>query len=100
MPPDVFNAFWETRAQQHQEGRPADDWMLTILAPEARLLKFDTWMRQQLWQRLKWPGDARQKTKLVEQCRIKLERLVLDLWRRRLASRWSTPREAHPGRPG
>ena len=79
---DAFNAFLETREQRHQEGRPADDWMLPILAPEQRLLKFDTWLRRKLAERLFWPSDPPRKAKLIEQCRVKLERLVIDLWRR------------------
>jgi hypothetical protein len=56
--------------------------MLTVLAPEERLLKFDAWVRCQLAERLQWPADQRRRAKLIEQCRMKLERLVIDLWRR------------------
>ncbi len=80
--PDVFNAYLQTRAARHQDGRPADDWMLSVLAPEERLLRFDGWVRRQLQERLKWPGTERRQAKMIEQSRVKLERLVLDLWRR------------------
>jgi hypothetical protein len=78
----VFNGCLQTLADRHQDGRPVDDWMLTVLAPEERLLKFDAWVRRQLAERLQWPTDARRRSKLIEQCRVKLERLVMDLWRR------------------
>ena len=78
----VFEGFLQTRADRHQEGRAADDWMLTVLAPEDRLLKFDAWVRAQLVCRLQWLEDPRRRAKLIEQCRVKLERLVIDLWRR------------------
>jgi len=78
----VFEGYLQTRADHRQEGRPADDWMLTVLAPEERLLKFDAWGRRELAARLQWPTDQRRRAKLIEQCRVKLEKLVLDLWRR------------------
>ncbi len=78
----VFNGFLQTRADRHQAGRPADDWMLLVLAPEERLLKFDAWVRRQLQARISWRGTERQQRKMMEQCRVKLERLVMDLWRR------------------
>lgn len=79
---DVFESYLQARDDSHQAGRPADDWMLSVLAPEERLLKFDSWVRRQLAARLQWPTDARRRAKLIEQCRVKLEHLVLDLWRR------------------
>jgi len=78
----VFNGCLQTLADRHQEGRPADDWMLTILAPEERLLKFDTWMRRQLENRLQWAETGRAKAKEIEQCRVRVERLIIALWRR------------------
>jgi hypothetical protein len=79
---NVFAAALDTRADRHQEGRPAEDWMLSVLAPEERLLKFDIWVRCQLYSRILWPGTQAMQRKLVEQCRVKVERLVIDLWRR------------------
>jgi hypothetical protein len=78
----VFNGCLQTLADRHQDGRAADDWMLTFIAPEERLMKFDSWVRRQLAERLQWPEDARRRAKLIEQCRVKLERMVVDLWRR------------------
>jgi hypothetical protein len=78
----VFEGCLQTLNDRHQDGRSADDWMLSILVPEERLLRFDSWVRRQLIQRLKWTGSERQQRKMVEQCRVKLERLVVDLWRR------------------
>jgi hypothetical protein len=78
----VFEGFLQARADRHQEGRPTDDWMFTVLAPEERLLRFDSWARRQLAERLQWPDEPRLRAKLIEQCRVKLERLVIDLWRR------------------
>ncbi len=56
--------------------------MLPVLAPEERLLKFDIWVRCQLYSRILWAGTQKAQSRLIEQCRVKLERLVVDLWRR------------------
>ncbi len=48
----------------------------------ARLLKFDAWVRQQLADRLDWTWAGDQRPRRIEQCRLHLERLVLELWRR------------------
>ena len=78
----VFHGCLQSLADRHQDGRAADDWMLTSIAPEERLLKFDVWVRRQLTEKLQWHLDNRRRDKLIEQCRVKLERLVIDLWRR------------------
>jgi hypothetical protein len=78
---NVFDAFLDTREANRQAGHP-DDWMVTGSAPEERLLKFDAWARRQLSTRLQWPTDARKKARQIEQCRVRLERLVIELWRR------------------
>jgi hypothetical protein len=78
----VFDGYLQTRSDSHQAGRAVDDWMLSVLAPEERLLKFDAWVRRQLATRLLWPVHPGRRAKLIEQCRVRLERLVLDLWRR------------------
>lgn len=57
-------------------------WWQTSQPPEDRLLKFDRWLAGELSQRLLWPADPKQAARQVQQCRIEMERLVLDLWRR------------------
>jgi len=78
---NVFAACLDTREENRQGGHP-DDWMVTGRAPEECLLKFDAWARRQLEARLQWPADARKKARQIEQCRVCLERLVIELWRR------------------
>lgn len=81
---DVFGQFLDDRSDsQARSVRPAA-WIETNapLAPEARLLAFDRWVREQLATRLTWPAEAGRRARLIEQCRVRLETLVLDLWRR------------------
>ena len=78
----VFEAYLDNRAPK-ECGRPAaDDWMLSISAPEERLLKFDAWTKAQLATRIKWPSDQRRRIKLISQCAARLEKIALELWRR------------------
>jgi hypothetical protein len=64
-------------ARQHQESRDG------IHETDAqRLLRFDAWVKGELEKRLDWAWAGEQKVKRVEQCRVQLEGLVLDLWRR------------------
>ena len=58
------------------------DWQHTEQPAEARLLKFDSWARHELTTRLNWDWAGEHKARRIEQARIYLERLVLDLWRR------------------
>lgn len=51
-------------------------------APEERILKFDAWVRAELRKRLVWNGADAEIERRVEQCRIELDRPVLELWRR------------------
>jgi hypothetical protein len=57
-------------------------WMSQGQPIEARLLKFDTWIRAELATRIDWAWAGTAKAKRIEQCRAQLERLVLALWRR------------------
>ncbi len=57
-------------------------WLNAANRPEVRLLAFDRWAKEQLAKRLDWGWAGDSKEKRIEQCRIYLERLVLDLWRR------------------
>lgn len=50
--------------------------------PEERILAFDGWIRDQLAARLVWPADPAQARRKLEQARVHLERVVLELWRR------------------
>lgn len=57
-------------------------WLNKGTAPEVRLLKFDAWVGRQLAERLDWTWAGPNKAKRIEQCRVYLERLVLEMWRR------------------
>ena len=48
-------------------------------APEARLLKFDAWLRSLLIEKITWPADPGRRRKLVEQCCVLVERMVIEL---------------------
>jgi hypothetical protein len=64
-------------ARQHQESRDG------IHETDAqRLLRFDAWVKGELEKRLDWAWAGGQRVRRVEQCRVQLEGLVLDLWRR------------------
>ncbi|MBI5770788.1 MAG: hypothetical protein HZA93_23630 [Verrucomicrobia bacterium] len=71
-------------AAARQQARDGDvlAWLNRGAPPEVRLLKFDAWVRGQLATRLDWTWAGAAKEKRIEQCRVYLERLVLDLWRR------------------
>jgi hypothetical protein len=47
-----------------------------------RLLKFDAWVKGELEKRLDWTWAGVQKVRRIEQCRVQLEGLVIELWRR------------------
>lgn len=72
---NVFSQLLDARAE-------TPDWQHTEQPPAERLLKFDAWVRRELAARIDWTwaGDLRERR--IEQARIYLERLVLDLWRR------------------
>lgn len=57
-------------------------WLNHGVDPAVRLLKFDAWVTRELATRLDWSWAGAAKEKRVQQCRVYLERLVLDLWRR------------------
>lgn len=67
-------------ARDHEKAREA--WMLTGKEPAERLLAFDRWVKFELNARLEWDWAGDQKTKRIEQCRIRLESMVLELWKR------------------
>jgi hypothetical protein len=81
---NVFNEFLDEREAGRATLADADmvAWLNQGAAPEVRLLKFDAWVGRQLATRLDWAWAGPQKARRIEQCRIYLERLVLDLWRR------------------
>ena len=60
------------------------DWQDRRQAAEQRLPAFDTWLRRELAARIDWTwaGDQPAQLRRIEQARIYLERLVLNLWRR------------------
>lgn len=57
-------------------------WLDNGRRPEERLLKFDTWLRRELANRLDWTWAGSAREKRIEQCRIHLVRLVVQLWQR------------------
>lgn len=69
-------------AKQHRRDGDLTAWLNGGTAPEARLLAFDRWVNGQLAVRLDWAWAGEAKEKRIEQCRVYLERLVLDLWKR------------------
>lgn len=48
----------------------------------ARLEKFDRWLRNELATRIDWTWAGVHRDRRIEQCRLHMERLVLELWRR------------------
>jgi len=80
---NVFQQFLESR-QGQPDGPDAEllVWLNEGVAPEVRLLKFDAWVGRQLAKRLDWTWAGAAKAKRIEQCRVYLERLVLEMWRR------------------
>ncbi|MEO6001523.1 MAG: hypothetical protein ABIZ04_20890 [Opitutus sp.] len=82
---NVLNQFLDGRDKPDIEmrRRAAEAWQLAGgKAPEVRLLAFDRWVRLELLTRLQWEWAGSQKERRIEQCRLRLEKVVLDLWRR------------------
>jgi hypothetical protein len=65
-----------------QASRARETWATMGQSPEQRLLAFDRWCCTELAALLQWPADETRKAKLIAQCRVEIEALVLDLWRR------------------
>jgi hypothetical protein len=87
---NVFSQYLDA----HEAALP---WAHAEQPPESRLLKFDAWARSQLAARIDWAWAGPHKERRIEQARVYLERMVLDLWRRgwmldgrRLAARITT----------
>lgn len=72
----------EQRDRARNAAQVAEVWQLRGERPEVRLLAFDRWVRLQLESRIDWTWAGAQRQKRIEQCRVALEQLVLDLWRR------------------
>lgn len=92
---DVFGQFLDARNE------PAD-WRPVALPPEERLLRFDRWLNAKLSEKLDWTwaGDAVAQGRRINQARVYVTRVVMDLWRRgwlldgsRLAARILEPLE-------
>ena len=82
-----MNSLEAILAEREQPRQMRDDaaviaWLNQGAAPEERLLKFDAWSRKILADKLDWTWAGEAKGKRIEQCRIYLERIVLELWRR------------------
>jgi len=79
------NAEALARSKSHRSAssdRATIEWLSGNRSPEERLISFDSWLRRQLEERFVWPLAEAKKKKLIEQCRIELERLILELWKR------------------
>lgn len=81
---NVFTEYLDARSDALAKTFRSDEWsdLNAPLAPPARLLAFDIWVRGQLSTRLRWPGRPAATARQIEQCRVLVETLVLDLWRR------------------
>lgn len=81
---NVFSQFIDDRENATERRTDAEllAWLNQGTPPEVRLLKFDAWVGRQLEKRLDWTWAGAAKAKRIEQCRVYLERLVLDMWRR------------------
>ncbi len=80
---DVFNALLEERADMAASVDPKRIHAVNPHVSEAkRLIKFDAWVRGQLATRIDWTWAGNQRERRIEQCRICLEKMVLELWRR------------------
>lgn len=69
-------------AHQADRDRAAREWMNRAQKPEVRLARFDAWLRLELAARLDWTWAGAHQEKRLEQCRIQIDGMVLDLWRR------------------
>lgn len=84
---DVLGQFRDDQVEQRrataaQRARAAESWMAAGGDPAMRLLRFDTWVRAKLETTLDWSWAGENKTRVIEQCRLELERLVGQLWER------------------
>lgn len=79
-----FQQLLEDRESKHiaRDDSAVIDWLHQGLAPEIRLIRFDAWAYKTLDAKLDWAWAGGAKEKRIQQCRIYLERIVLDLWRR------------------
>lgn len=57
-------------------------WVMDGVSPEARLLRFDGWVRGELEARIDWTWARELKPRRIEQCRIHLENLAVSFERR------------------
>jgi len=70
------------KANDLDDKKGAEAWSMAGQTPEQRLIRFDSWMRKELGARLDWQWAGARKQERIEQCRIYLERLVLEMWKR------------------
>lgn len=78
---DIFNEVLAGRAEHEASLKPATQ-HAHATDPAERLIKFDAWVRGELARRIDWTWAGAQRERRIEQCRLCLEKLVLDLWRR------------------
>jgi hypothetical protein len=82
---DVFGQLLDARQAgdtAEDRRRAAEAWQLTGQRAEVRVIAFDRWVRLELEARLQWEWAGAAKEKRIEQFRVRLEQVVLDLWRR------------------
>lgn len=70
------------RDEAEDTRRGAVDQALAGHDSASRLMRFDAWLREELAKRLDWAWAGVQRERRIEQCRLHMERLVLELWRR------------------
>ena len=78
---NILSEYLDSR-EEVERSRWASGWTETSLPAAERLLRFDTWVTGRLEAHLDWTWAGEAKAKRIEQCRVYLERIVLDLWRR------------------
>lgn len=71
-----------SRPTVEEQQRAADAWLFSDRTRDERLLSFDRWVRRELETRLDWAWAGDRKERRIEQCRIQLESMVRELWRR------------------
>lgn len=82
---NVFDSFLDERDEAKGHGGRESEllaWISRQTPAEVRLLKFDSWLRGKLAERLDWTWAGDLKARRIEQARLYLERMVLDLWKR------------------
>jgi hypothetical protein len=79
---NIIGQYLDAREDARARTQSTDDWMVSSQLAAQRLLSFDRWCRNELETRLQWPSNPAAQARQIEQCRVKLEKIALELWRR------------------